>query len=211
MNHPSFFALDAFAVDPREGDVQQHLMSCPQCRAHVEAVRVPALFPEALAALPRPARTWARRPVIAFGGLVAAAAALAIGLVSSFAPSEHAGLTAKGSPEVVVWLNRQGTVMKWSGQPLRAKDAVRLEVAPAGLDTITVFDEVSRTTLYSAAIPPTGTSLTPAWAFDGESEAERLRVVVSRGPVPPDTLTAAQCTAQRGLLCVRFELRREAP
>lgn len=206
MNHPSFLALDGFALEPRAGAVQAHVDACSRCRAHVEAVRVAAPFPVALEALPPRRPRWAWRPALAFGGLVAAA--FAVGIVTMATPSTTT-VTAKGTPEVVVWLNRGGVVTKWAGQPLRAKDAVRFEVAPAGFDTVTVYDEVAQTVLHTAAIAPHGTSLTPAWAFDGEAEAERLRVIVSRGAAPPAALQAGPCTAQRDLLCFRFELRRE--
>ncbi|MDX2009011.1 MAG: hypothetical protein SFW67_02415 [Myxococcaceae bacterium] len=208
MNHPSFLALDHFALEPRAGTVQAHVDTCSQCRAHVEAVRVATPFPAALEALPRRPGVWPWRPALAFGGLLAAA--LALGVVTMTTPSAPA-VTAKGAPEVVVWLNRGGVVTKWAGQPIRAKDAVRLEIAPAGLDTITVYDERQQTILYAEGVAPHGTSLTPAWAFDGQAEVERLRVIVSRGPVPLEALQGAQCTAQRDLLCSRFELRREGP
>lgn len=207
MNHPSFLVLDTFAVEPHAGAVQDHVDSCSQCRSHVETVRVAAPFPVALETVPPRRRLWAGRPALAFGGLLAAAAA-ALVLVTIARPSTTL-VTAKGTPGVVVWLNRGGVVTKWEGQPIRPKDAIRLEVAPAGLDTVTVYDEGTQTILYAAAIAPHGTSLTPAWVLDGEAKAERLRVILSRGAVPREALEAAQCTTERDWRCARFELRRE--
>lgn len=207
MSHPSFFALDAYGVDPRAGDVEVHLRSCQQCRAHVAAVRVPAPFPAALEGLKVTStrRPWWRGLAL---GFATAAVLLTVGALVT---QEPPATTAKGSPSAALWLNRGGKVIAWNGQDIVAGDAVRIEVAPAGLTHVTVFDEHSRLVLYEAQVPDGAPTLTPAWAFDGQSASESLRVVLSRGPVSLDALSSATCAQDAELYCTRFTLLREAP
>lgn len=206
MSHPSFFALDAWGLDPRAGDVDAHVRACPQCQAHVAAMRMPAPFPPALAELqprpPKPAR-W-RWLTLGF------ATAVVLFTVGTLTLRELPPVTAKGSPGVVLWLNRNGKVIAWNGQPVIAGDAVRLEVAPAGLTRVTVFDEQARQVLYEAEVPDGAPTLTPAWAFDGQSPTESLRVVLSRKPVSLDALSAPACTTDADAHCTRFTLHRES-
>ncbi|MFZ5442215.1 MAG: anti-sigma factor family protein [Myxococcota bacterium] len=206
MSHPSFFALDAYGVDPRAGDVEAHVKACPQCQAHVAAVRMPAPFPPALADLkaPPPRAPWWR--VVALG-FATAAVLLTVGVLSTREPPS--AFTAKGAPSVALWLNRGGKVVAWTGQPVVAGDAVRIEVAPAGLTHVTVVDEHTRQVLYEAEVPDGAPTFTPAWAFDGQSPSESLRVVLSRGPVSAEALSSETCAPDAH--CTRFTLYREAP
>lgn len=207
MSHPSFFALDAYGVDPRPGDVEVHLRSCQQCQAHVAAVRVPAPFPAALEGLKVASarRPWWRGLALGF------ATAVVLLTVGPLVTQEPPATTAKGSPSAALWLNRGGKVIAWSGQDIVAGDAVRIEVAPAGLTHVTVFDEHAGLVLYEAQVPDGAPTLTPAWAFDGQSASESIRVVLSRGPVSLDALSSPLCATDAELHCTRFTLHREAP
>jgi hypothetical protein len=208
--HPSLFALDAHALDPRKGEVQTHLDECPQCQAHLAALRVSTPFPAKLkglqAASPQSVSPWWR--VLALG-LAAAAVLLTIGSLST--RDQPQLITAKGAPAAALWLHRDGKVLAWNGQPVHTGDAVRIEVAPAGFTHVTVFDEHTRQVLYEAVVPDGAPALTPAWQFDGQSPSESLRVILSRGPVGADTLESAPCTTEADSHCTRFTLLREAP
>lgn len=201
MTHPSFFALDAHALDPRPGEVETHLSSCTQCQAHVSALRIQSPFPEKLRELPGPnvGAPWWRFLALAFA---AAAVILAVVVFSRGAPPPL--LTAKGTPTAALWLNRAGKSSLWNGEPIHAGDSVRIEVAPAGFTHVTVFDENTRQVLYEARIPEETTSLTPAWEFDGQAEREALRVVLSRGSVRFE----GNCESSSVSYCARFVLSR---
>jgi hypothetical protein len=209
MTHPSFFALDAYGVDPRAGDVEVHVKSCQQCQAHLAAVRMPVPFPASLQGLqqdsPKQAPWW-RFVALGF------AAACVLFTVGYLATRERPQLlTAKGTPAAALWLNRGGKVIAWNGQPVIAGDAVRIEVAPAGFTHVTVFDENTKQVLYEARVPEGAPTLTPAWEFDGQAPSESLRVVLSRGPVGVDALQSATCSTDAASHCTRFTLHREAP
>lgn len=203
MNHPSSFALDSYVVDPRSGDVDAHVRSCPQCQAHVAAARVAVPFPPALKGLgPAKPTPWWRFVVPA---LAAAGVVMSVGY---FVKSEPGSITAKGLPAAAVWLNRGGKVVAWNGQPLRAGDTVRIEVAPAGFTHVTVFDEKTREVLYEARVPGDAPTLTPAWQLDAAPGSESLRVVISNSPVDQARLEAS-CRVEPASYCTRFTLPRE--
>lgn len=201
MTHPSFFALDGHALDPRSGEVATHLATCAQCQAHVAALRVAAPFPAQLASLPtKAAPAWGRFLTL---GVAAAAVLLGVAWVSKREPSPQ--FTAKGTPTAALWVSREGKVVAWNGQPLHVGDAVRIEVAPAGFTHVTVFDEHTQQVLYEAQIPDASPTLTPAWQFDGKSPSESLRVVLSREAVDFGT----PCVTNTDSHCTRFPLKLE--
>ena len=203
MSHPSFFALDAYVVDPRSGEVETHVKSCQVCAAHVAAVRMPVPLPPQLEGLKAPERApWWRFAAL---GFAAATVMFSVGLVLTREQVQE--LTAKGTPAAALWLNRDGKVIQWNGQPVHAGDSVRIEVAPAGFTHVTVFDENTKQVLYEARVPEGPPTLTPAWEFDGRSPSESLRVVISRGPVGFEPT----CASSADSFCTRFTLHREMP
>jgi len=206
MNHPSFFALDAYVLEPRPGAVEAHLKTCAQCGAHVASLRVQTPIPPQVMSLEARPRRRAR-----WWGLVFASATvvLSVAVLSLRGPTER--ITAKGSPSVALWLNRDGKVIVWNGQPVKAGDALRFEIAPAGFTHVTVFDEHTRQVLYEAQVPEGPLTLTPAWQLDGQAQRESLRVVLSRGPRSVDSLQSAACTSDAEAHCVEFTLTQAAP
>ena len=204
MNHPSYFALDSYLVDPRGEDVDVHVKSCQQCQAHVAAARVAVPFPAGLKGLaPAKPRPWWR---LAVPALAALGVAISVGYFVKI--DQPGNITAKGTPAAAVWLNRGGKVVAWNGQPLRAGDTVRIEVAPAGFTHFTVFDEKSRQVLYDAHVPGDAPTLSPAWQLDAEPGSESLRVVLSNAPVDEKQLIGG-CGVETSSYCTRFTLPRE--
>jgi hypothetical protein len=224
-DHPSVFALDRAALGDASPSVTRHVATCEPCRARLLALADPAPLPAALEHRLRreaPARRarwpWARRAWT--GGLAAAAAALALiavvdrwprgdapaarvgaggGSVAAAPTIEEVHDTTKGGRAVGVFVRRGGKTFLWDGrQPVRAGDALRLEVVPDGLGFVQVFSEVdgpggpSLQHLHQAAVPPrSGGVLRVAWQVDGASPREVLVVVLSRAPLDVDAARAA--------------------
>jgi hypothetical protein len=201
MTHPSFFALDSHALDPKPGEVESHVASCTRCQAHLAALRAQSPLPPGIAGLPAPEQVapWWRVLALAF-----AAAAIILAVVAFSTREQPQLLTAKGTPTAALWLNRAGKSSIWNGEPIHAGDSVRIEVVLAGFTHVTVFDENTRQVLYEAVISEGSTSLTPAWEFDGKSPSESLRVVLSRAPAS----FGAKCENAPESFCTRFVLTR---
>ena len=226
-DHPSVFALDRAALGDASPSVTRHVAACERCRARLQALGDPAPLPAALeqrlrreAPARRPRWPWARRAWT--GGLVAAAAGLILIAVvgrwpdeaapaarvadgSGGAPpaTEEAHDTAKGGRAVGLFVRRGGVTFLWDGrEPVRAGDALRLEVVPDGLGFVHVFSEVdgpggaSLQHLHQAAIPAgAGGVLRAAWQVDGASRREILVVVLSRAPLDVAAARAAARSA----------------
>lgn len=206
MNHPSFFALDAYVLSPGSGEVEAHLKSCAQCQAHVASLKVQTPMPPKVGALEAPPKR-----STPWWPLVFAAAAVLIGVVYFGAREQPGLITAKGTPAAALWLKREGKAVVWNGQPVSPGDSLRFEVAPAGFTHVTVYDEHTRQVLYEARVPEGGPALTPAWQFDGEAQSESLRVVLSLVPLSVETLQAASCTRSAEAYCLQFTLTRAGP
>ena len=206
MNHPSFFALDAYVLEPRAGELVSHLKTCAQCQAHVASLRVQTPLPPKLASLEAPPKRRAAWWPFVFA---TAAVLFSVVVISLRAPEEL--ITAKGTPATALWLNRDGKVIVWNGQPVHAGDALRFEIAPAGFTHVTVYDEHTQLVLYEARVPDGPPTLTPAWQLDGKTPTESLRVVLSRGPVTVQALQAVSCTSSGETYCIRFALSRATP
>lgn len=204
MSHPSFLALDRFALAPDEGsELARHVEGCVRCRAHVEAVQRPLPVPDWARAAGQRRRPWLRWLWAPAG--VAMTAAVALLVVVGVGPSTQT--LAKGGPSVTVWLKRGETVAPWAGDPLRAGDAVRLQVEAAGYRHLAVLG-TDGTVLYRG---PAGgePALTPAWELDEAPADERLVAVLSREPVADAALPGAAVRRDAEIWAVELVLKRE--
>jgi hypothetical protein len=204
MTHPGFLALDRYALAPEPGELATHLASCPQCAQHVLAVQQPASRFE----------LGPRRPPRRLGGprslaLVACAALFVALLLPRLRMGET--VTAKGAnPAAVLWVNSGGAVRVWQGEHLRAGEAVRFEVAPAGFSHLLVVDvSAAPRILYEAAISGATPTLSPAWSLEASSTRDELAVVLSTSALTEADLPAVLCTQTPRSWCTRFTLEQE--
>jgi hypothetical protein len=187
VSHPSRLQLDAYALGAKDDATAAHAETCPDCSAHLQAVRVqlpvPSWVPGATQP-PRPRWRWA-----------AAVAALATVAVIGFLVPKGATdeVTAKGAPTVQVWVNHSGRAAIWDGAaPLHPGDMVRFDVASAGYRQLTVVelqDGQLYQVLHSAPVAPHETS--PAWRVDDEGTREEIGVLLSNGPLSEAELRAS--------------------
>ncbi|MBL9039332.1 MAG: hypothetical protein JNG84_12510 [Archangium sp.] len=205
MSHPSFYALDAYALGGGAPELRHHVAACPQGSAHVRAMQLSLPMPPAVQSLrsSRPRTSgWLTRWAPAF-------AIALVAVVSGWALTRSVdALRAKGMPAAVVWLKREGVASLWNGQRVRAGDEIRLEVAPSGLGHLAVIDEPTGRVLYEAQVPSREPTLTPAWKLDDAATAERLCVVLSSAAPDVSTLRCG-CTPSVDRWCARFVLERE--
>ncbi|MER2565395.1 MAG: hypothetical protein ABTQ32_32015 [Myxococcaceae bacterium] len=196
--HPSFLALDRHALGASTAEVATHVAACPTCRAHLDALLVPAPLPPRVLEL-RPSPPWWRVRWVQVLLPVAAALVLVVAFWSR-APSEE--VRAKGTPTAIAWVKRGDDVSPWKGAPLVVGDSVRFQVAPEGLSRVTVIDGTTKTVLYEALVKETTT--TPAWTLDGTPGGDVVWVVLSNDVVTPSIIERCEGAA---VWCRRFDLR----
>lgn len=195
--HPSFLALDRHALGASMPEVAAHVGACSVCRAHLDALSVPAPLPPRVLELRPPAPWWKQRWLQV---LLPVAAALLIIVLINRAPGDE--VRAKGTPTAIAWVKRGDEVSVWKGAPLAVGDSVRFQVAPEGLSRVTVIDGTTKTVLYEALVKETTT--TPAWTLDGTPGGDVVWVVLSNDVVTPAIIEACEGAA---VWCRRFDLR----
>jgi hypothetical protein len=127
------------------------------------------------------------RRLLPFGAAVAVVA-LSLLVVLSPPSGQAPPSSAKGAPSAGLYRLRAGKVTLWDGAaPFVAGDAIRVEVAPAGLEHVYVLGASPKgelTTLYEGAAAPEGRALLPqSWTLDGARASETLDVIFSREPL----------------------------
>lgn len=195
--HPSFLALDRHALGASTAEVATHVAVCSVCRAHLDAVSIAAPIPPRVLELGASPPWWRARwlPV-----LLPVAVALLIIVLINRSPADE--VRAKGTPTAIAWVKRGDDVSVWKGAPLAVGDSVRFQVAPEGLNRVTVIDGTTKTVLYEALVKETTT--TPAWTLDGTPGGDVVWVVLSNDVVTPAIIEACEGAA---VWCRRFDLR----
>ncbi len=209
MNHPSRLALDrlALAQGAPPAELRSHVETCEACRAHLAAVQVELPRPAWLDGVASRPPRW-RLPVIALAGALAASLVIVISL-----PRPDA--VAKGNPALTVWIKHGEQVTPWSSGPVRAGDAVRLEVAPSGFSHVLVAQVPASgapRVLYEARLERTRpTVLTPAWTVDAEGAEEHLAVLLSHHALADDEVTARLGRRDAEFWSFEYRLQKEHP
>lgn len=191
--HPSYLALDRAALGGLSNELAEHVSECPECLAYLEEV---AEAPPAsgLAELGR--RVAARRTKAhlrwawALVPVAAAASALLFVGPRSETPRETPYIGVKGFSSVWIYVKRGGDTQLWDGKSaLQPGDRLRLKVDPGSFRHIAVYSAKETTPpepLYEGEVLPGHISTLPdAWELDAEPGAERLFVVLSQEPMPP--------------------------
>ena len=174
--HPSFFELDQLALAPEE-EGQARLAGCASCLHYVAEQRRELPVPEWARAASRRThrRTQLRWVSMTLVGTVAASVAVAV-VVRSSQPD----VREKGIPSVSLYIKRGGDVSRWDGvAPVRAGDALMLEIDPAGYRAVSVesLSAPSPEPLYQGELKGTGRVLVPqSFRVDDSPGPERLRV-----------------------------------
>lgn len=190
--HPSYFALDRFALGEPDETTRSHVAACPRCAEYVESVQ-PTEAPMPLA-LHRKRRS--PRAAIALGLLVPlVAAAAALFYVRSSPPEEVAAIPrhdpyvgVRGTPAIGVYVRRGNAISLWDGNATFSPgDTIRVKVIPEGFEHVRVFavENGRANELYSGrlVLDDAGESLLPpAWQLDAEPGSETIVVVLGRGP-----------------------------
>jgi hypothetical protein len=197
-SHPSFLALDRAALGDMTEEVRAHLASCPRCAGHVDSLGLPPPVPSWAVALANepPRRTPSFLARLAPWGVAALAAGLALVLwvprASETFPAPMAGLRSKGSPAVALYVKTGDAVRLWDGEsPVAEGDLLRLKVMPEGFTWLTVAaaDGDSWQVLHEGPVPERGETLLPtSWRVEPGAQPERLLVVLSHAPVPPESV-----------------------
>ena len=198
--HPSFLQLDRHALGAGDGTTARHLEACAECRAHLGRLGQPVSPPEWVRALEdQPRSRWLRWPQLAALGALACAAVVFAMLPGRRDPED---LGRKGSPSVAVYVKRGERVSLWDGSaPFRAGDGLQLRVMPSGFPHATVasVEGASLRRLYSASVPPEGTTLLPlSFTLDAAPGPEVLLLVFSAGEPSDHELKNALVELPRG-------------
>jgi hypothetical protein len=95
----------------------------------------------------------------------------------------------KGGPVVTVFIKRGPEVFPWDGAArLRPEDRLRLRLAPAGYDHVSVAslgDDRSPEIIYDGEVR--GASLLPvSFRVSADGRRERMSVILGHGPLSPD-------------------------
>lgn len=223
-SHPSFYALDLYAVGARKGELAAHVAHCGRCLAYVEDVAAAAAAPadlveRALRSAPERRAPRTRRLAALAGGLALAAAALLTVMrvpgADPTRPERADGTTSvRGGPAVAVYVKRGGQVTLWDGkQPLLAGDRIRLKVIPDGYRELGVFRAAdgggALEPLYRSSIDPMAESTLPvAWQLDDEPGAETLVVTLSRKPVNASQVVRARAAREADVWLRRLVIRK---
>lgn len=195
--HPSYLALDRYALGAVALEVEQHLSACARCRGYVDEVRQPARVPDWVTDM---SKTRIPLPRMAF--VTVPAIAVAIAMIVSITrwaewgePAQSTRTTyvaAKSAPLVVIFLKRGEEIIAWSHERVRAGDSLRLGVSSGGFDRVTVLAEAHGAwiQLHEGSIseskgPGLPMTLLPvSFRVDSLGDHERLTVVLSHGLLP---------------------------
>jgi hypothetical protein len=186
--HPSFYALDRARLGvPLDEGGRAHVAGCEACSAHLTLQQAP---PPWLAQVPpRRRRTWTT--------VAALAVAAAVVFLVISRPDE---LREKGGPAVTVFVKRGEDVFVWDGAGrLRPNDRLRLQVASAGFDHVSVAslgEDRAPAVLYEGDLPAAPALLPLSFRVDEEGRRERLSVILGHRPIPPALHEAAKDDAQ---------------
>ena len=215
-NHPSFLALDRLAAGAHQESTQQHVQACEECLRYMGRLELPAASPAWLSELsPLPGKaSWFSsfgRSVLDLRWAGALAAVLCAVLVWVVVWPTRQDVSAKGMPTIRLHVRRGEGVFVWSGETLVPGDAVRLEVASGGLQHLAVANvnpagEVQ--VLHRETLASEEPHLLPlSWTLDAAPQDEVLLVVLSRRPLPDQSLAGEP--ASDSLLRVRLPLRKQ--
>lgn len=178
--HPSYLELDRHVLACGAPETAAHVARCARCQAHLDALGAVEPPPAWLAQV-QPARAATRKRAAGFGlGGLALAAALYLAVLRPGSPAtDYDG--AKGGPAIAVHVNREGRVALWDQSALHPGDRIRLEVAPAGFEYVSVFAAGEKlSTMYSGRVPSHAQTLLPkAWLLDAAPGPERVLVMFS--------------------------------
>jgi hypothetical protein len=187
MTHPSRLKLDAYALGAQDSDTAAHAVSCAECSAHLNAVKVTLPVPRWVGEVGAPPRT---------GGLwrlvFAGVAMMVIAGIGFVAMPRTPAVQAKGTPDVQVWVSHAGHAAVWDGTtPLQPGDMVRFDIASAGYSHLTVAElQDGRVTEVLHSAPVASREATPAWRVDDVGSREEIGIVLSNGPLGDAALQA---------------------
>ncbi len=199
VEHPSSFELDALSLGHGPAALRGHVDGCAECAGHLARLAQPIAVPAWVGEAARPAR---RQPNVWLSRL-AVLTGLAVTVVFGFflREPEWTGLAAKGQSAAAVYVLRGGRVSLWDGQArFVAGDAVRLELAPEGLENVWVGGvgaDGGVTTLYEGKVTAPRALLPLSWTLDGARAVETLDVVLSGEPLDAQARTRAVAMARR--------------
>ena len=137
-------------------------------------------------------------------------APVAIALLLVVVPRSDDGIRSKGEPSVAVFVRRAQQVTRWDGRsPLRAEDAVQLEVAPAGFRALTIVQGAS--VLYAAPIEAGRPLLVPrSWTLDAAPGPEQVTIALSQRPLSSTEIEQLEHAARSASLwTMTLELPKE--
>jgi hypothetical protein len=183
--------LDALAFGAQDEATAAHAATCPECTAHLNAVKVQLPVPTWVQGVdvPRRGQLWR----LAFAVAAMATVAVIGFVVPGRVPAGPPAVTPKGTPEVQVWVNRSGHAAVWDGvTPLHPGDMVRFDIASGGYSHLTVAelaDGQLATVLHSAPVATREAS--PAWRVDDVGTREEIAVLLSNGPLSEEEVRAA--------------------
>jgi hypothetical protein len=124
----------------------------------------------------------------------------------------------KGTPSVQILVHHDSATKIWDGRtPVHAGDAIALRAACGDLAHVTVVAEDGAhggwTRLGDAPCPKNDDALPFTLVVDGQSQAERIAVVMSAARLPDDDLHRAARDSERSTQTwvVRFVIPEERP
>jgi hypothetical protein len=208
--HPSYLALDSYALGAADAADAAHLESCPRCKSHLARLE-PSPVPEWVRSLETNRRRrwlpWLRWPHLA--ALCAALIAGAFVLPRALKRPEHA---MKGGPSVAIYVKHGAALSLWDGRALLSPgDGLQLKVAPAGFSRVTVASVGASDPVEMYAGPIDAqreTTLPRSWTLDADPAPDVLLIVFSRAPLSLDDLRTARDALPRSaqLWSTRLEL-----
>jgi hypothetical protein len=219
----STFALDVYWTSARTGDAQleHHVAGCAPCRTYLamldEVCADDANVATGVHARPRAPRQL--RVLAHVTAAIAFAAGIGVFVESALprtAPSTYVGV--KGTPSVQLLVHRDRETSIWDGQsPVRAGDALAIRTACGDLANVAVAAEDPARgewmRLSDAPCSPTGDVLPFTLVVDGDSENERIAVVMSDARLTDEALARAAHGTERSphVWVVRFVIPEERP
>jgi hypothetical protein len=210
MTHPSSLSLDLLHLGRGRPADREHAQACPQCSAYLARLAMPVAVPDSVRSLPatRHAGPLLGRWLLV-GGLGAAVAAGLLLLVARPGTDE---VRSKGTPTTSVFVLRDGVVMRWDGlAPVRAGDALQLEVQPEGMLRLQVFEVEQQ--LFEGELTAGKQTLPISWKVDPGTDAVELRLVFSKERLTPERGLAVWSSRRRddGVWATTLRLPRAEP